>query len=112
VRLSVDVVGTIQLNDWDERLDTVSRGILGLSVACARCHDHKFDPIQQKDYYRLLSVFASTQRALRPFFTIDPQTETRFMCGEASSAARRCRKAAMDAITTRTGSPCSWLAAA
>jgi hypothetical protein len=79
VRLSVDVVGTIQLNDWDERLDTVSRGLLGLSVACARCHDHKFDPIQQKDYYRLESVFASTQRALRPFFAIDPQTETRFM---------------------------------
>jgi hypothetical protein len=79
VRLSVDVVGTIQLNDWDERLDTVSRGILGLSVACARCHDHKFDPIQQKDYYRLQSVFASTQRALRPFFDIDPETETRFM---------------------------------
>jgi Protein of unknown function (DUF1549)/Protein of unknown function (DUF1553) len=79
VRLSVDVVGTIQLNDWDERLDTVSRGILGLSVACARCHDHKFDPIQQKDYYRLESVFASTQRALRPLFDIDPGTETRFM---------------------------------
>ena len=53
VRLSVDVVGTIQLNDWDERLDAVSRGLLGLSVACARCHDHKFDPIRQKDYYRL-----------------------------------------------------------
>ena len=79
VRLSVDVVGTIQLNDWDERLDAVSRGLLGLSVACARCHDHKFDPIQQKDYYRLLSVFASTQRALRPFFDIDRDTETRFM---------------------------------
>jgi hypothetical protein len=79
VRLSVDIVGTIQLNDWDERLDMVSRGILGLSVACARCHDHKFDPIQQKDYYRLESVFASTQRALRPLFDIDPKTETRFM---------------------------------
>jgi cytochrome c553 len=79
VRLAVDVVGTIQLNDWDERLDTVSRGLLGLSVACARCHDHKFDPIQQKDYYRLQSVFASTSRALRPFFNIDPKTETRFM---------------------------------
>ena len=36
VRLAVDVVGTIQLNDWDERLDAVSRGLLGLSVACAR----------------------------------------------------------------------------
>lgn len=79
VRLSVDVVGTLQLNDWDERLDTVSRGLLGLSVACARCHDHKFDPIRQKDYYRLQSVFASTARATRPFFRIDRATETRFM---------------------------------
>lgn len=79
VRLSAEVVGTIQLNDWDERVDAVSRGLLGLSVACARCHDHKFDPIPTKDYYRLQSVFASTQRATRPFFDIDPQTETRFM---------------------------------
>jgi hypothetical protein len=79
VRLAADVVGTIQLNDWDERLDTVSRGLLGLSVACARCHDHKFDPIRQMDYARLSSVFASTSRALRPFFEIDPKTEMRFM---------------------------------
>ena len=79
VRLSIDVIGTLQLNDWDERLDTVTRGLLGLSVACARCHDHKFDPIRQMDYARLTSVFASTSRALRPFFEIDPKTETRFM---------------------------------
>jgi hypothetical protein len=79
VRLSIDVIGTLQLNDWDERLDTVTRGLLGLSVACARCHDHKFDPIRQLDYARLTSVFASTSRALRPFFEIDPKTETRFM---------------------------------
>jgi hypothetical protein len=79
VRLSIDVVGTLQLNDWDERLDTLTRGLLGLSVACARCHDHKFDPIRQLDYARLTSVFASTSRALRPFFEIDPKTETRFM---------------------------------
>jgi hypothetical protein len=79
VRLSIDVIGTIQLNDWDERLDTVTRGLLGLSVSCARCHDHKFDPIRQLDYARLSSVFASTARAVRPFFEIDPKTETRFM---------------------------------
>ena len=77
--LSIDVIGTLQLNDWDERLDTVTRGLLGLSVSCARCHDHKFDPIRQLDYARLTSVFASTSRALRPFFEIDPKTETRFM---------------------------------
>jgi Protein of unknown function (DUF1553)/Protein of unknown function (DUF1549) len=79
VRLSIDVIGTLQLNDWDERLDTMTRGLLGLSVSCARCHDHKFDPIRQLDYARLTSVFASTSRALRPFFEIDPKTETRFM---------------------------------
>ncbi len=79
VRLSIDVIGTLQLNDWDERLDTVTRGLLGLSVSCARCHDHKFDPIRQMDYARLTSVFASTSRSLRPFFEIDPKTETRFM---------------------------------
>lgn len=43
VRLSLDVIGTVRLNDWDERLDTVTRGLLGVSVARARCHDHKFD---------------------------------------------------------------------
>ena len=44
----------------DDRIDVVSRGLMGLSVGCARCHDHKFDPITQKDYYALYGVFASS----------------------------------------------------
>ncbi len=44
----------------DDRIDVVSRGLLGLTVACARCHDHKFDPIPTKDYYSLHGVFASS----------------------------------------------------
>ena len=44
----------------DEQIDTVSKAFLGLTVACARCHDHKFDPIPTKDYYGLASIFAST----------------------------------------------------
>jgi len=59
--LSRDVVETIAADEWDERLDTVSRGFLALTVACARCHDHKFDPITTKDYYSLAGVMASTQ---------------------------------------------------
>lgn len=45
----------------DDRIDVVSRGMLGLTVACARCHDHKYDPIPSKDYYALYSVFNSSE---------------------------------------------------
>ncbi|MEN3940250.1 PSD1 and planctomycete cytochrome C domain-containing protein [Prosthecobacter sp. SYSU 5D2] len=45
----------------DDRIDVVSRGMLGLTVGCARCHDHKFDPIPARDYYALYSVFNSSE---------------------------------------------------
>ena len=44
----------------DDRIDVVTRPLLGLSVACARCHDHKFDPISSRDYYALYAVFANS----------------------------------------------------
>ncbi|MEI6715303.1 MAG: PSD1 and planctomycete cytochrome C domain-containing protein [Verrucomicrobiota bacterium] len=43
----------------NDRIDVVGRGLLGLTLACARCHDHKFDPIKMSDYYALRGVFAS-----------------------------------------------------
>lgn len=46
---------------WADRVDTVGRGLLGLTVACARCHDHKYDPIPTKDFYALYGVFASIE---------------------------------------------------
>jgi len=45
----------------DDRIDVVTRGTMGLTVTCARCHDHKFDPISMKDYYALHGIFASSQ---------------------------------------------------
>ena len=45
----------------DDRIDTVTRGFLGLTVACARCHDHKYDAIPTADYYSLYGVFASSE---------------------------------------------------
>jgi hypothetical protein len=78
-RLSKDVIENLYMDDWDERVDVVSRGILGLTVACARCHDHKFDPISSKDYYSLASVFASTVGVVRPIAEVDATTESRFM---------------------------------
>ena len=44
----------------DDRIDVVTRGLMGLTMQCARCHDHKFDPIPSKDYYSLYGVFASS----------------------------------------------------
>ncbi len=48
-------------DERNERIDAVSRGMLGLTVACARCHDHKYDPVLQRDYYSLGGVFANTE---------------------------------------------------
>ncbi|MFM7057544.1 MAG: PSD1 and planctomycete cytochrome C domain-containing protein [Planctomycetota bacterium] len=51
----------VMAEEWEDRVDVVGRGLLGLTVACARCHDHKFDPISTADYYGLAGVFASTR---------------------------------------------------
>ena len=45
----------------DDRLDVVSRGLMGMTLACARCHDHKYDPVTQADYYALYGVFLNTE---------------------------------------------------
>ncbi|WP_227254709.1 PSD1 and planctomycete cytochrome C domain-containing protein [Frigoriglobus tundricola] len=45
----------------DEQLDTVGKAFMGLTLGCARCHDHKFDPLPTRDYYSLLAVFTSTR---------------------------------------------------
>jgi hypothetical protein len=53
--------GNAIADERDDRVDTLSRGFLALTVSCARCHDHKFDPIPTRDYYALAGVFASTK---------------------------------------------------
>ncbi len=45
----------------DEQIDAVSQSMLGLTLACARCHDHKFDPVTQRDYYALAGIFLSSE---------------------------------------------------
>ncbi|WP_263352875.1 PSD1 and planctomycete cytochrome C domain-containing protein [Acidicapsa acidisoli] len=47
-------------DERNERVDAVTRGTLGLTVACARCHNHKYDPITQKDYYAMIGIFANS----------------------------------------------------
>jgi hypothetical protein len=63
--------GKAKSDEYDDRVDTLCRSLLGLTVACARCHDHKFDPIPTGDYYALAGVFASTQYAEAPLVGAD-----------------------------------------
>jgi mono/diheme cytochrome c family protein len=65
----------------DDRVDATTRGFLGLTVACAQCHDHKFDPIPQSDYYSLLGIFNNTELSEAP---LAPKEQV-----EAYKAARK-----------------------
>jgi hypothetical protein len=61
--------GAVEITRADERhdrVDVVSRGFLGLTIGCARCHDHKYDPVSAKDYYALAGVFANTSYTEHP----------------------------------------------
>ncbi|MFZ9745458.1 MAG: PSD1 and planctomycete cytochrome C domain-containing protein [Opitutaceae bacterium] len=59
----------------DDRIDVVTRGLLGLTVACARCHDHKSEPVTMRDYYALHGIFASSEEpAEKPLLA--PVTDT------------------------------------
>ncbi|HZY90754.1 MAG TPA: PSD1 and planctomycete cytochrome C domain-containing protein, partial [Gemmataceae bacterium] len=66
LKLDKDVIKTVVAEEWEERIGALGGTFLGLTVACARCHDHKFDPISQKDYYALAGVLASTRLTDRP----------------------------------------------
>jgi hypothetical protein len=67
-----------------DRVDTFSRAFLGLTAACARCHDHKFDPITTKDYYAIAGVFLNTGQREHP---VSPKAEVEAF--EAAQAAIR-----------------------
>lgn len=53
--------GNLPLDLVDDQIDAVTRGFLGLTVSCARCHDHKFDPVSTEDYYSLAGIFGNTK---------------------------------------------------
>jgi hypothetical protein len=61
----------LRMNELDDMINTTGTVFLGLTTGCARCHNHKFDPISQKDYYSMQSIFAGVNHAdrLLPFNT-------------------------------------------
>lgn len=62
-------------DDIDDKIDVVTRGLQGLTVACARCHDHKYDAIPTADYYSLYGVFASTDEGALPYIGLRQEIE-------------------------------------
>ncbi len=67
-------------DELDDRVDTLTRGFLGLTVACARCHDHKFDPIPQKDYYSLAGIFNGAKLTSAPL--VSPEIAKAYADGQ------------------------------
>ncbi len=51
----------LEMDTIDEQIDTTGKALMGLTLGCVRCHDHKFDPITQRDYYALAAIFKSTK---------------------------------------------------
>ncbi|MBL9179419.1 MAG: DUF1553 domain-containing protein [Verrucomicrobiaceae bacterium] len=61
LQLPPEIIKTTVADEWEEHVDAIGRTFLGLTLACARCHDHKSDPVTAQDYYALAGVFASVK---------------------------------------------------
>ncbi len=70
------VTAQVIADELDDRIDTLSRGLLGLTIACARCHDHKYDPIPTRDYYSLAAAYNGANLTVAPL--ADAATVERF----------------------------------
>ncbi len=76
----------------DDRIDTMSRAMMGLTVSCARCHDHKFDPIPQADYYSLYGVFLGSSERLLPVIE-NPERSEAYVAYETELRKREAKLA-------------------
>ena len=64
------------MNELDDMINTVGTAFLGLTTGCARCHDHKFDPISQTDYYALQAIFAGVNHGNATLPLTDQEAKT------------------------------------
>jgi Protein of unknown function (DUF1553)/Protein of unknown function (DUF1549)/Planctomycete cytochrome C len=81
-------------DELDDRIDTLTRGLLGLTVACARCHDHKYDPIPTRDYYSLATAYNGSNLEMR--LLADAQSVERFRVWEKKVKEAEARVKAAD----------------
>jgi hypothetical protein len=86
----------LEMDVVDEQLDTIGRGLLGMTITCARCHDHKFDPIPTSDYYALAGVLRSTNTLVHA--NVSGWTTRSLPLTEAEAAATREHEAAIAVV--------------
>jgi len=108
LQLPPDLISGIVAEEWEERIDAVGRTFLGLTLACARCHDHKFDPVTAEDYYALAGVFASVRLADRYMLPEDQaevvaKAHTEVAALEKSLAALKKKKEPTDEEKAKLG---------
>ncbi len=89
----------VRLLDRDDMVASAASSFLSLTVHCARCHDHKFDPIPQRDYYALQAVFAGVDRGDRPWRE-KPEATAKRQALEAAKKAAAARLAELDTKKT------------
>jgi hypothetical protein len=90
-------------DELDDRVDTLARGFLGLTVSCARCHDHKFDPVPTQDYYSIAGIFSSCKLANLPMVPraeADRYTEAQKPLLEADNKLKELQKSEKSKPTT------------
>ncbi|MBO0724985.1 MAG: DUF1549 domain-containing protein, partial [Blastocatellia bacterium] len=77
---------------YDEQVDVTTKAFLGLTVSCARCHNHKFDPILTKDYYAMVGMFASTRSFTNPDSHVSEVLEKPLVPGEEFERYKAARR--------------------
>lgn len=95
----------------DDRIDVLARGTMGLTVACARCHDHKFDPIPTADYYSLYGIFDSSEEpkdgksSLQLIDRSKPRQSFVFVRGQAGNRGEKVPRRFLTALGGRDDQP-------
>ena len=89
----------IRYNHLDDMVSTIGSSLLGLTIGCARCHDHKYDPVPQQDYYRLVAVLGRIDSTTAK---LDPQPEIYKKAKEHFDAAHGPLQAALDEVRKGT----------
>ena len=94
-QITANEVERVRYDAMDDMLSTTGTAMLGLTVGCARCHDHKFDPIPSQDYYRMLATFTTTVRSVVDL-DLDPVGNRQLI--ESHTREQRAQVAAMEAF--------------